>query len=186
MDADDVTITSTAASDDGKSVVVQYAVTGIAKNKEKKAKQTLQLASTSSAIEDSLKDEGYKKVDVSYADAEITTVTIVSDSGNDDKSGDDSTGSDDNTSNDDDMTDAPAVVATQSFTGVTVADASEPAFETALETAVAEELGVDADDVTITSIAAGYDGNVVVQYAVTGDPPFLATYISTHNPRFTD
>ena len=43
-----------------------------------------------SAIADGLQDEGYKKVDVSEAEAEITTVvTVVSDNDNDDKNAND-------------------------------------------------------------------------------------------------
>ena len=202
VDADDVTITSTAASPSGDDVVVQYAVTGdsrflatytstrtytsllvkdtvaddstalwtnrfalltlvlflsgISTKKTKAAKKTLETRTTAIAIEDALQDEGYKNADVDEASAEVTTVSTE-----------------------------PAVVATQSFSGVTVDEASEPAFETALAAAVADELGVDADDVTITSTAASGD-DVVVQYTVTGDPPFLATNLSTrtHTPLF--
>ena len=63
-------------------------------------------------------------MDVDKADAEATTV-IVSDS------------NDDNSSNDDDAT-VPAVMATQTFSGVTVAQASEASFQTTLVAAVAK------------------------------------------------
>ena len=168
VDTDDVAITSTTANDDG-SVAVQYTVTGIAAKKQKKAKATLESSSTASAIADSLQSEGYKKVDVDEADADISTVVVVSDSGSDDKSGDDKA-SDDSTSNDDvPDVNGPAVVATQTFSGVTLEEASEPAFQTALESAVAEEVGVDAGDVIITSTTASQDGkDIVIEYAVAG------------------
>ena len=63
-------------------------------------------------------------MDVDKADAEATTV-IVSDN------------NDDNSSNDDDAT-VPAVMATQTFSGVTVAQASESSFQTIVVAAVAK------------------------------------------------
>ena len=96
-------------------------------------------------------------MDVSDAEAEISTVETV-----------------------------PAVVAEQSFSGVTVEEASQPAFEMAMEVAVAEKLGVEAGDVTITSTSANDDGSVVVQYTVTGsNENFPDTILALSHPYFT-
>ena len=159
MDEDDVTITDIDTSKNGKEVVVEYQITGIATSKQKKAKKTVESSSMASAIEKDLKKGGYDKVDVDKADAEVTTVTVVSDS------------NDDTPTTTDDVTDVPqpAVAATQVFSGVTLAEASQPTFQTAVAAAVAKKLDVDEDDVTITSTATIKDGkDVVVKYTVKG------------------
>ena len=87
--------------------------------------KTVESSSLASTIEKDLQKEGYKKVDVDKADAEVTSVTVVVSDSNDDVT---------------DVTDGtiPAVVATQSFSGVTVAEASQPSFQAAVAAAVAK------------------------------------------------
>ena len=134
-------------------MVVKYTVEGIKVSKQKKALKTVESSSLASAIEKHLKEEGFKKVDVEKAEAAVTTVVIVNDIN-------------------DDMTDinVPAVVASQSFAGVTVAQANEPSFQKTLVAAVAERLNVEEEEVTITSTASSITGkDVVVEYQVTGD-----------------
>ena len=132
---------------------MKYTVEGIKVSKQKKALKTVESSSLASAIEKHLKEEGFKKVDVEKAEAAVTTVVIVNDIN-------------------DDMTDinVPAVVASQSFAGVTVAQANEPSFQKTLVAAVAERLNVEEEEVTITSTASSITGkDVVVEYQVTGD-----------------
>ena len=132
---------------------MKYTVEGIKVSKQKKALKTVESSSLASAIEKHLKEEGFKKVDVEKAEAAVTTVVIVNDIN-------------------DDMTDinVPAVVASQSFAGVTVAQANEPSFQKTLVAAVAERLNVEEEEVTITSTASSIAGkDVVVEYQVTGD-----------------
>ena len=127
---------------------------GMKSSQQNKAEKTMESSSLASTIEKDLQKEGYKKVDVEKADAEATTVTIISGG------------------NDDGVTDVTvsAVVATQSFAGVTVAQASEPSFQKTVLAAVADKLDVKEGDVTITSTAASLNGkDVVVEYTVTGD-----------------
>ena len=134
-------------------MVVKYTVEGIKVSKQKKALKTVESSSLASAIEKDLKEEGFKKVDVEKAEAAVTTVVLVNDIN-------------------DDMTDidVPAVVASQSFAGVTVAQANEPSFQKTLVAAVAERLNVEEEEVTITSTASSIAGkDVVVEYQVTGD-----------------
>ena len=134
-------------------MVVKYTVEGIKASKQKKALKTVESSSLASAIEKDLKEEGFKKVDVEKAEAAVTTVVLVNDIN-------------------DDMTDidVPAVVASQSFAGVTVAQANEPSFQKTLVAAVAERLNVEEEEVTITSTASSIAGkDVVVEYQVTGD-----------------
>ena len=134
-------------------MVVKYTVEGIKVSKQKKALKTVESSSLASAIEKHLKEEGFKKVDVEKAEAAVTTVVLVNDIN-------------------DDMTDidVPAVVASQSFAGVTVAQANEPSFQKTLVAAVAERLNVEEEEVTITSTASSITGkDVVVEYQVTGD-----------------
>ena len=132
---------------------MKYTVEGIKVSKQKKALKTVESSSLASAIEKHLKEEGFKKVDVEKAEAAVTTVVLVNDIN-------------------DDMTDidVPAVVASQSFAGVTVAQANEPSFQKTLVAAVAERLNVEEEEVTITSTASSITGkDVVVEYQVTGD-----------------
>ena len=132
---------------------MKYTVEGIKVSKQKKALKTVESSSLASAIEKHLKEEGFKKVDVEKAEAAVTTVVLVNDIN-------------------DDMTDidVPAVVASQSFAGVTVAQANEPSFQKTLVAAVAERLNVEEEEVTITSTASSIAGkDVVVEYQVTGD-----------------
>ena len=152
MDEDDVTITNTATSIYGKDVVVSYIVTGIKASKKEDAMEAVESSSLASSIEKDLKEEGYKKVDVEKADADVTTVIVVNDIN-------------------DDMTDVtvPALVASQSFAGVTLSQALEPSFQATLLAAVADKLDVDVDDVVITNTATSINGkDVVVEYQVTG------------------
>ena len=94
---------------------------GVAKNKQKKAKQTLESSSLASSIEKDLQKQGYKSVDVDKADAEVTVVEEA----------------------------VPTLRSRQVITGVTMEQASAPAFQEAVESAVAKATGMTTDDVQV-------------------------------------
>ena len=99
---------------------------GVAKNKQKKAKQTLESSSLASTIEKDLQQEGYKKVDVDKADAEVTTV----------------------------VENVPTLRSRQVITGVSIEQASDEAFQTAIQDAVAKATGMTSEDVQVTTHTA--------------------------------
>ena len=174
VDEDDVTITSTATSKDGKDVVVKYTVKGIKTGKQNQAMKTVESSSMAKAIEKDLQEDGFKKVDVEKAEAIVTSVVII------------------NNINDD-MTDVevPVVAVSQSFARVTVSQAQEPSFQETLVAAVAEKLKVDEEDVTITDVSESSIGKeVVVEYQVEGesDTSLLRAcyyyYYYPNHPRF--
>ena len=107
------------------------------------------------ALTQTLQGQGYPAADASTAHAQRTKNPTSTD--------------DDSIT---DNTDVTVVVASQSFAGVTVAQAKEASFQTVVAAAVAKKLNVDEEDVTITSTASSKNGkDVVVEYQVTGDPP---------------
>ena len=120
--------------------------------------KALESNSMAKAVTQTLQSQGYEGADAGEAHAQRTKNPTSTD--------------DDDSSNDDEVTDVtvPAVVATQSFAGVTVAQASEPSFQKTVLAAVADKLDVKEGDVTITSTAASKNGkDVVVEYTVTGE-----------------
>ena len=134
------------------SVRVTYTIIDVPKNKASSTGKGAESSGLAKALTKTLQDQGYDAADATTAHASRTK----------NPSFDDDAASDN--------TDVTAVVATQSFSGVTVVEANELPFKAALVAAVAEKLKVDEDEVTITDIDTSKNGKeVVVEYQITGE-----------------
>lgn len=111
---------------------------GVDKKKQKKAKQTLESSSLASTLEKDLQKQGYKSVDVDKADAEVTVVEEA----------------------------VPTLRSRQVITGVSMEQASAPAFQEAIENAVAKATGMTSDDVQVweTNKLTNRQSNYINEY----------------------
>ena len=150
---DEVEVTGVARDDDG-DVVVTYQITGVDTLDQIDTAGTMESEGMASAIADNLQDAGFKRAEVEPADAEITTVEVIEMPG--------------------DGPDGPVPVevlmAQQEFQGIPPNQAESEDFQDAVEQAVADQLDIDPEFVTVTSVTTNDDGNVVVVYVVQNPP----------------
>ena len=153
IDPEMVTVTSVTTNDEG-HVVVVYVVQGVEPEDMDNMQQQMESGDMADAIGDNLQDAGFKRAEVEPADAEITTVEVIEMPG--------------------DGPDGPVPVevlmAQQEFQGIPPNQAESEDFQDAVEQAVADQLDIDPEFVTVTSVTTNDDGNVVVVYVVQNPP----------------
>ena len=140
----------TAVADKGKATTVTYTVTGIPTKKLKSAAKTAATGATAATVEKALQAAGFTQVEAAKADAEVAAVDAGPSSSTDDVA----------------SVQVTAVEATQAVAGVSEKQAASKDFATAVQTAVAAQLDVEPEDVTVDAVAATKDG-VDVTYTVT-------------------
>ena len=143
VDTDDVTITSVTTSEEG-NVVITYVVANMDTSDLGDAEDAAESRDMAAAIGDNLHDAGFDDAAVAPADAEVATMEI---------------------------TETPVVEATQTISGVTLEQAQGELFQEAVEAAVADRVGVDAEDVDITEVTVNDEGQIDITYQISGVDP---------------
>ena len=142
--AGDVEVTSVTVDDEG-DVTVVYVVQNVDPEDVEEMQEQLESGDMADAIGDNLQDNGFDGADVEEADSAPATVEV---------------------------TQEPVIEAQQEIAGgVTLEQAQGETFQDAFEEAVAEQLGVDAEDVDITSVETDEKGAVIVTYQVSDVDP---------------